>query len=134
MPVLPLVASISVSPGLICPRSSARRIIDSAGLSFTDPAGSLPSSFASMTLLVWPGMRFRRTNGVLPTKSSRVLRALTGLRSMWMDDTRAYGGGKEGALTVCQQPADIAPDADLYVGKRHGILRGAQVIEVRLGK
>jgi hypothetical protein len=31
MPVLPLVASISVSPGLISPRSSAPRIIDSAG-------------------------------------------------------------------------------------------------------
>jgi hypothetical protein len=50
MPVLPLVASIRVSPGLISPRCSARRIIDSAGRSFTEPAGLLPSSLARMTL------------------------------------------------------------------------------------
>jgi hypothetical protein len=31
----------------------------------------LPSSLASNTLLVVPGMRFSRTNGVLPTKFSR---------------------------------------------------------------
>jgi len=73
MPVLPLVASISVSPGLISPRASARSIIDSAGRSFTEPAGLLPSSLTSTVLLVAPGMRLRRTSGVLPTQSSRVL-------------------------------------------------------------
>jgi hypothetical protein len=71
IPVLPLVASISVSPGFISPRCSARAIIDSAGLSFTEPAGLFPSSLASSTLLVSPGMRFRRTSGVFPTKFSR---------------------------------------------------------------
>src|SRR3989344_3874087 len=50
MPVLPDVASISVSPGRMSPRSSARRIIDSAGLSLTDPAGLLPSSLPRTTL------------------------------------------------------------------------------------
>ena len=71
MPVLPLVASIRVSPGLISPRASAPRIIESAGRSLTDPAGLFPSSLPRMTLLVVPGMRLKRTSGVLPTKSSR---------------------------------------------------------------
>src|SRR3989339_2074814 len=70
MPVLPLVASISVSPGLISPRASARMIIDSAGRSFTEPAGLLPSSLARMTFEVAPGMRLSLTNGVLPTQFS----------------------------------------------------------------
>ena len=72
MPVLPLVGSISTSPGLIVPRSSARRTIDSAGRSFTDPAGLSPSSLHRTTLPVRPGNRFNRTSGVLPTVSSIV--------------------------------------------------------------
>src|SRR5688572_487779 len=72
MPVLPLVASISVSPGLTSPRRSAPSTIESAGRSFTEPAGLLPSSFARRVLEVLPGMRCRRTSGVLPTKCSRV--------------------------------------------------------------
>ena len=71
MPVLPLVASMRVSPGLISPRSWARRIIDSAGRSFTDPAGLLPSNFPKIRLFLEsfaaPGMRCKRTRGVLPT-------------------------------------------------------------------
>src|SRR3989338_5388674 len=70
MPVLPLVASISVSPGRMSPRRSACMIIDSAGRSFTEPAGLLPSSLARMTFEVSPGMRLSLTNGVLPTKFS----------------------------------------------------------------
>src|SRR6185369_336334 len=72
MPVLPLVASISVSPGRISPRRSAFAIMESAGRSFTEPAGLLPSSLASTTFEVLPGMRCSRTSGVLPTKRSRV--------------------------------------------------------------
>ena len=68
MPVLPLVASIKVSPGLISPRCSARMNIDSAGRSLTDPAGLLPSNLPRMTLLrsvlPGPGIRCKRTNGV----------------------------------------------------------------------
>src|SRR5574340_1179019 len=70
MPVLARVASISVSPGLMSPRASARMIIDRAGRSFTDPAGLLPSSVARMTFEVSPGMRLSLTSGVLPTKFS----------------------------------------------------------------
>src|SRR5512134_3092298 len=72
MPVLPLVASISVSPGLMRPRSSALRIIHRAGRSFTEPAGLLPSNLHSTTLVVSPGSRLSRTSGVLPTVSSMV--------------------------------------------------------------
>src|SRR5689334_3599188 len=72
MPVLPLVASMRVAPGLIAPRRSAPRIMDSAGRSLTDPAGLLPSSFAKSAFEVRPGMRCRRTSGVLPTKCSSV--------------------------------------------------------------
>jgi hypothetical protein len=76
MPVLPEVASMSVSPGLISPRSSARRIMLTAGRSFTEPAGLLPSSLPRTTLprlaLASPGRRTRRTSGVSPIVSSTV--------------------------------------------------------------
>jgi hypothetical protein len=55
IPVLPLVASMSVSPGAISPRASASAIMLMAGRSFTEPAGLLPSSLASRVLLVSPG-------------------------------------------------------------------------------
>src|SRR5690606_1697252 len=73
IPVLPLVASISVSPGRISPRASALLIMLSAGRSFTEPAGLLPSSLIS-TVLVQPAgnRRCRRTSGVLPTAVSMV--------------------------------------------------------------
>src|SRR5438045_1123465 len=72
MPVLPDVASISVSPGLIVPRFSASAIIDKAGRSFTDPAGLFPSSLPRMTFDVFPGRRCKRTSGVWPTVSASV--------------------------------------------------------------
>ncbi|CAD5376352.1 hypothetical protein OF001_U140013 [Pseudomonas sp. OF001] len=72
MPVLPEVASIRVSPGWMSPRSSARVIIDSAGRSFTEPAGLLPSSLTRRVFVVGPGRRCRRTSGVLPTQSAMV--------------------------------------------------------------
>lgn len=71
MPVLPEVASISVSPGRMSPRSSARVIIDRAGRSFTDPAGLLPSSFTSRVLR-FPGKALQTHQRVLPTQSAIV--------------------------------------------------------------
>ena len=65
-----------VSPGAISPRSCARWIMDSAGRSFTEPAGLLPSSLPSTTLLraelSAAPMRCRATSGVLPMASSSV--------------------------------------------------------------
>ncbi len=76
MPVLPDVASINVSPGLIVPRFSASTIIEYAGRSFTLPAGLLPSSLPRMTVLSGTpksfGNRCRRTSGVLPMVVSMV--------------------------------------------------------------
>ena len=51
MPVLPDVGSISVSPGRMSPRFSASTIIESAGRSFTEPAGLLPSSLPRTTFV-----------------------------------------------------------------------------------
>ncbi|CSC28099.1 Uncharacterised protein [Vibrio cholerae] len=63
MPVLPLVASMMVSPGCKLPRASACTIILSAGLSFTEPAGLLPSSFTNT--VERPALRrCKRTKGV----------------------------------------------------------------------
>src|SRR3977135_935267 len=83
MPVLPLVASIRVSPGLMSPRFSASTIIDKAGRSLTEPAGLLPSSLASITLLGLPTRCRSCTSGVLPTVSSMVL-----YMGGWACDTR----------------------------------------------
>src|SRR5882757_9288754 len=98
MPVLPLVASIKVSPGLISPRRSAPITIESAGRSFTDPAGLLPSSFARSVLVVAPGMRCSRTSGVLPTNWSSVA------IMAWRMKSPALGGAglraKEGILLL----------------------------------
>src|SRR5574343_1650635 len=113
MPVLPEVASISVSPGLMSPRASAREIIDSAGRSLTEPAGLLPSSLARMTLprrsLSAPGMRTRRTSGVLPTKSCRV-------------------------LYIAMQPLDIWGDAFLHRGHWCFVAGFAQFGQIALGE
>lgn len=74
--MFPLVASIITSPGLNTPRSSARLIIDKAGLSLTLPAGLFPSSFANTTFFKLPLFGGRSlcslTRGVLPTVSSMV--------------------------------------------------------------
>src|SRR5687768_12513929 len=97
MPVFPLVASINVSPGLISPRSCARVIIDSAGRSFTEPAGLLPSSLTRMTLLVLPGRRLSFTRGVFPTKSSMVLNMTCTTRKRPRPDYSGSGGRMGGA-------------------------------------
>ncbi|CSP41990.1 Uncharacterised protein [Shigella sonnei] len=73
MPVLPLVASIKTSPGLISPRFSASTIIESAARSFTEPAGLLPSSFNHTSLPLSGPIRCNFTRGVLPIVCSNVL-------------------------------------------------------------
>ena len=77
MPVLPLVASIKVSPTLMSPRASARLIIFNAGRSLTEPAGLLPSNFTSKVLPVCAPKRCNLTKGVLPTHCASVIIAMT---------------------------------------------------------
>ena len=71
-PVLPLVGSTMVPPGCSEPSRSAARIISSAGRSFDDPPGLVVSIFiASTHVMPWISLvRFRRTSGVLPMRSS----------------------------------------------------------------
>ena len=56
--------------------------MNSAGLSFTEPAGLLPSSLTSTVLPELPGSRLSLTSGVLPTKSSMFLNMLFPLDGM----------------------------------------------------
>src|SRR3954463_6099967 len=137
MPVLPLVASISVSPGLMVPRRSAPTIIDNAGRSFTEPAGLLPSSLARSVLDVRPGMRCRRTSGVLPTECSSV-------RFMEVKAPRAAGlpGAARGAesllLLLLVLLRVLLVGILLRVGVGLGLLRfllgvGFRLLGVRVG-
>jgi hypothetical protein len=70
MPVLPLVASTTVDPGTSSPDSSAARIIESAGRSFTEPATLLDSSFPQTSAPLSPVMRASLTKGVWPIRSN----------------------------------------------------------------
>ena len=67
-PVLPLVGSISVPPGLSAPDASAASTIASAMRSLTDPPGLKYSTLATTSAA--PLFRLRmRTSGVFPTSS-----------------------------------------------------------------
>src|SRR5262245_12114390 len=69
MPVLPLVASMTVCPGLSEPSRSAASITPSASRSLTEPSGLDASSFANSSTPAG-AMLLMRTTGVLPTVSS----------------------------------------------------------------
>src|SRR5262245_7662979 len=141
MPVLPDVASISVSPGLMSPRFSASTIIESAGRSLTDPAGLLPSSLPSTTLVVAPGSRCRRTSGVLPTVEasvaymracrdhcSRPLRAPAGVRGLSALHrlNRISRGARASARRRCVLRLACRGSSTIALGGRHFALRRAR--------
>src|SRR5207342_2671108 len=69
MPVLPLVASMTVCPGLSAPVRSASSITARAMRSFTEPSGLKDSSLA-YTCTPGGASLWRRTSGVLPIVSS----------------------------------------------------------------
>src|SRR4029453_7274386 len=66
MPVLPLVASMTVCPGLSSPDFSAASITPSAKRSLTEPSG-LKASIFTKELTPAGASRCMRTTGVLPT-------------------------------------------------------------------
>ena len=68
MPVLPLVASITVWPGFSSPDFSAASITPSARRSFTEPSG-LNASILTKRFTCGGASRLMRTTGVLPTVS-----------------------------------------------------------------
>ena len=71
MPVLPLVGSRIVAPGVRRPSSSARWIMRSAARSLIDPVGLWSSSFAHSRTSSDGDSVGRPTSGVLPTESTR---------------------------------------------------------------
>src|SRR5438067_12766948 len=72
MPVLPLVASMMVLPGLSVPLASPAWIMLSAGRSFTEPPGLNHSALAQNSMLekLLP-TRSRRRSGVFPILARR---------------------------------------------------------------
>src|SRR3954464_9114238 len=68
MPVLPLVASMTVCPGFSTPRCSASSITPSASRSLTEPSG-LKASILTKRLTSGGASLPMRTTGVLPTVS-----------------------------------------------------------------
>src|SRR4029453_9172508 len=70
IPVLPLVGSTTVAPGLSTPRRSASSIMATAMRSFTLPPGLSDSSLPSTVAPPGRGMWFSRTSGVAPISSS----------------------------------------------------------------
>src|SRR3712207_5981892 len=69
MPVLPAVASTTSPPGLICPRSSASKIIWRAARSFTDWPGFMNSALPRTVHPVISDARRSLISGVLPIAS-----------------------------------------------------------------
>ena len=66
MPVLPLVGSMIVVPGLILPSRSAAVIMATPMRSLTDHSGLKLSSLATTVALASPTTRRRRISGVSP--------------------------------------------------------------------
>ncbi len=73
MPVLPLVGSTTVAPGLRSPRRSASSTMATAMRSFTLPPGLSDSILARTAAPAGFGSRFSFTSGVPPTTSSTEL-------------------------------------------------------------
>src|SRR5690606_22337271 len=122
MPVLPLVASTSRSPGPTAPRSTAPLIIARAARSLTLPPGLFPSSLAS-SLTVGDGVRrLNSTRGVPPTVSSTLTASQLPPRSLLLG-SRQVGVGAEAldGRTRCRR---LGLDGSL-VGQlaegRHGV-------------
>ncbi len=78
IPVLPLVASITVCPGLSSPDFSAASITPSARRSLTEPSG-LNASILTNRFTPGGASRLIRTTGVLPTVSRILLNLAMGV-------------------------------------------------------
>ena len=132
MPVLPLVASISVSPGWISPRFSASADHRERGPVLHRARGVVALELARTTVVVLPGRRARRTSGVSPTVDSRVgymtrRRRKDGGRSGGMRRQRRNGAqpgatARNGQFSAAATPAgvdrvDEAAAAPAFVGR-----------------
>src|SRR4051794_805863 len=115
MPVLPLVGSSTVQPGVSRPSFSACSTMKNAGLSLIDPVGFRSSSLAQSRTVSDGDRRGRPTSGVRPSASSN-------------ESYRAIGGPLAGASGDRRQDRhDVAVDhRGLYAAEEPDIL----VVEV----
>ena len=109
MPVLPAVPSTIVPPGRSSPFSSASVMIASAARSLTLPPGFRNSHLPRISQPVASETRFRRTSGVLPTRSTKPLRtsmlrlATIGPGSPFLERCRRRGKPSGDAMPATDQ-------------------------------
>src|SRR5262245_60066759 len=106
MPVLPLVGSTSVAPGLSTPRCSASSTMATAIRSFTLPPGLRDSTLARTRAPEASASRRRRTRGVSPIRSSTEFAILPAMTFLSPSD-------------VIHRPSGSAP----FLGAGHQISR-----------
>src|SRR5712692_5611332 len=117
MPVLPLVGSTSVPPGLSTPRRSASSTMATAMRSLTLPPGLSDSTFASTVAPSGLGRRLRRTIGVCPM-SSRTLVAIGGRLTETASSDVVHRAG--GALALAHAVGQLAKREPIDHA-RHGL-------------
>src|SRR4051794_27148350 len=115
MPVLPLVGSRTVQPGVRTPSRSACSTMKNAGRSLMDPVGLRSSSLAHRRTPCSPasqrGDRFGSpTSGVWPRDSSSESKRAIRVRSAAGD-----GGQDRDDVTVRERGGDAAEEADVLV-------------------
>src|SRR3989442_15022611 len=117
MPVLPLVGSTSVPPGLSAPRRSASSTMATAMRSLTLPPGFIDSIFAITVAPSGSGKRLRRTMGVCPM-SSRMLVAIGGRLTAGASSDVIHRTG--GALALAHALRQLA-EGEPVDHARHGL-------------
>src|SRR5689334_15734176 len=109
MPVLPLVGSRIVHPGVRRPSASARSTIARATRSLMDPVGLRSSSFAHSRTSGDGDKVGRPTSGVLPTESTRLS------KRMGRGSAAGYGRQDDNRRAVGHGGVQAAGEADVLV-------------------
>src|SRR5437867_8961026 len=117
MPVLPLVGSTSVPPGLSTPRRSASSTMATAMRSLTLPPGFSDSTLALPVAPPAWGRRLRRTMGVCPM-SSRTFAAIGGRLTARASSDVVHRTG--GALALAHALGELA-EGEPVDHARHGL-------------
>src|SRR5262245_59584328 len=130
MPVLPLVGSTIVPPGLSTPRRSASSTMATAMRSLTLPAGLCDSIFATTTAPPGRGKRLSRTIGVRPTSSSTdpAIVVISPPSVIELDVVHRAGGGP----ALCRLRLELA-ERELINHLRHGVADAAPELRQVVG-
>src|SRR5439155_1184893 len=113
-PVLPDVGSTIVPPGRSLPSRSAASIMRRPIRSLTEPPGFRYSSFASTVASIPRTRRWRRTSGVLPTRSR-----IVGLASAQVDELLVRTAFDDPATVEDEDQVGVANGREA-VGDGHG--------------